>query len=61
VLVAAIQLTSKSDKKKNLAVASALMERALRQGAELVALPEYFSFIGKRADIPKEAEQPKKG
>ncbi|HRK03121.1 MAG TPA: carbon-nitrogen hydrolase family protein [Oligoflexia bacterium] len=61
MLVAAIQLTSKSDKKKNLAVASALMERALRQGAELVALPEYFSFIGKRADIPKEAEQPKKG
>lgn len=61
MIVAAVQLTSKNDKKKNLAVAGALMERAVRQGAELVCLPEYFSFIGPRADIPKNAEKPQDG
>lgn len=58
MLVAAIQLTSKTNKKKNLAVATSLMTRAVRQGAELVALPEYFSCIGSRTDLLKEAEKP---
>ncbi|MBI3543157.1 MAG: carbon-nitrogen hydrolase family protein [Deltaproteobacteria bacterium] len=57
MLVAAVQLTSKANKKKNLAVAKALMTRAVRQGAELVALPEYFSFIGTKAELFKEAEK----
>lgn len=61
MLVAAVQLTSKSNKKKNLAVAKALMTRALRQGAELITLPEYFSFIGPRTEMIKEAEPPEGG
>lgn len=61
MLVAAVQLTSKANKKKNLAVAQALMTRAVRQGAELIALPEYFSFIGTKADAFKEAEKPGEG
>lgn len=61
MLVAAVQLTSKANKKKNLAVASALMTRAVRQGAELVALPEYFSFIGGKSEMLKEAEKPGHG
>ncbi len=61
MLVAAIQLTSKNNKKKNLAVAKDLMIRAVRQGAELICLPEYFSFIGSRSELFKEAEMPYKG
>ncbi len=61
MLVAAVQLTSKANKKKNLAVATALMLRAVRQGAELIALPEYFSFIGTKAEMFKEAERSKDG
>ncbi len=56
MLVAAVQLTSKNNKKKNLAVAVDLMKRAVRQGAELVALPEFFSFIGSKTETSKEAE-----
>ncbi|MBI3557745.1 MAG: carbon-nitrogen hydrolase family protein [Deltaproteobacteria bacterium] len=61
MLVAAVQLTSKANKKKNLAVATALMLRAVRQGAELIALPEYFSFIGAKPEMFKEAERSKDG
>jgi predicted amidohydrolase len=61
MLVAAVQLTSKANKKKNLAVAEALMLRAARQGAELIALPEYFSFIGSRSETLKEGEKPGQG
>lgn len=61
MLVAAIQLTSKANKKKNLSVATALMTRAVRQGAELIALPEYFSFVGTKAEMIKEAEKPQHG
>lgn len=61
MLVAAVQLTSKANKKKNLAIATALMTRAVRQGAELIALPEYFSFIGSKSETLKEAERPGEG
>lgn len=61
MLVAAVQLTSKANKKKNLAVATALMTRAVRQGAELICLPEYFSFIGPKSEMVKEAEKPGHG
>lgn len=57
MLVAAVQLTSKANKKKNLSVATALMTRAVRQGAELIALPEYFSCVGSRTELNKEAEK----
>jgi predicted amidohydrolase len=49
-LVAAIQMTSKPDLEKNLSEAEALIDLAVRQGAELIGLPENFAFIGKEED-----------
>ena len=49
-LAAAIQMTSKPDLEKNLVEAEDLIELAVRQGAELVSLPENFAFLGKEAD-----------
>lgn len=45
-LAAAIQMTSVPDLHKNLEQAEELIDLAVRQGAELVALPENFSFLG---------------
>lgn len=49
-LAAAIQMTSLPDLEKNLVEAEELIELAVRQGAELVSLPENFSFIGTEQD-----------
>ena len=46
-LAAAIQMTSKPDLQKNLAEAEELIDLAVRQGAELIGLPENFAFMGK--------------
>ncbi len=45
-LAAAIQMTSLPDLNKNLIQAEELIELAVHQGAELVGLPENFSFLG---------------
>lgn len=45
-LAAAIQMTSLPNLEKNLVQAEELIELAVRQGAELVSLPENFSFLG---------------
>jgi len=45
-LAAAVQMTSKPDLSQNLVEAEELIELAVRQGAELVGLPENFAFIG---------------
>ncbi|MGI0495135.1 carbon-nitrogen hydrolase family protein [Alkalinema pantanalense CENA528] len=45
-LAAAIQMTSVPDLKKNLAQAEELIDLAVRRGAELIGLPENFSFLG---------------
>ncbi len=42
--IAAIQICSRQDRDENLAWARALMNEAVRQGAQLVTLPENFSF-----------------
>ena len=49
-LAAAVQMTSKPDLDKNLVEAEELIELAVRQGAELVSLPENFAFLGKEVD-----------
>jgi predicted amidohydrolase len=49
-LAAAIQMTSLPDLEKNLVEAEELIELAVRQGAELVSLPENFSFLGTEED-----------
>ncbi len=49
-IAAAIQMTSKPDLEKNLVEAEELIELAVRQGAELVGLPENFAFLGKESD-----------
>jgi predicted amidohydrolase len=46
VRVAAVQMDTQDDKKKNLRKAEALVEEAVAQGAQLVGLPEYFNFAG---------------
>lgn len=45
-LAAAIQMTSKPDLLKNLVEAEELIDLAVRQGAELIGLPENFAFLG---------------
>ncbi|EDX83652.1 hydrolase, carbon-nitrogen family [Synechococcus sp. PCC 7335] len=45
-LAAALQMTSVPDLEKNLAQAEELIDLATRRGAELVTLPENFSFLG---------------
>lgn len=49
-LAAAIQMTSLPNLEKNLVQAEELIDLAVRQGAELVSLPENFSFLGLEAD-----------
>ncbi|MBF0175517.1 MAG: carbon-nitrogen hydrolase family protein [Magnetococcales bacterium] len=46
VLAAVIQLCSGSDRAANLDRAGRLMDRAVDRGAELLVLPENFSFMG---------------
>lgn len=46
---AVIQLSSQDDRDANLARARALMTEASRAGAELLALPENFAFMGEEA------------
>lgn len=55
-LAAAIQMTSTPDLNSNLAQAEELIELAVRQGAELVGLPENFSFMGPEEDKVAQAK-----
>ncbi len=49
-LAAAIQMTSQPDLEKNLKQAEELIDLAVRQGAELLGLPENFAFLGQESD-----------
>ncbi|MDY7021676.1 MAG: carbon-nitrogen hydrolase family protein [Cyanobacteriota bacterium] len=49
-LVAAIQMTSLPQLEKNLAEAEELIDLAVRQGAELICLPENFPFMGEEQE-----------
>ncbi|AFZ19126.1 carbon-nitrogen hydrolase family protein [Allocoleopsis franciscana] len=56
-IAAAIQMTSLPDLEKNLVEAEELIELAVRQGAELVSLPENFSFLGTEEDKIAQAKE----
>lgn len=56
--VGAVQMISGRDIDANLAEASALIAEAVRQGAQLVALPEYFGVFGERATDKVVAREP---
>lgn len=58
--VAAIQMVSSLQVQTNLHSADALVKEAASQGAELVALPEYFCLLGQR-DTDKLAVQEQDG
>ncbi len=55
-LAAAIQMTSVPDLQKNLTQAEELIDLSVRQGAELVGLPENFSFMGEEKDKLAQAD-----
>ena len=48
--IAALQTVSTPDVDRNLDAAARLIAEAAREGAELVALPEYFCLMGQRDD-----------
>ena len=56
-LAAAIQMTSKPDLENNLVEAEDLIELAVKRGAELVSLPENFSFLGEEKEKLAEAQE----
>src|SRR5579885_1888860 len=55
-LAAAIQMNGGRDKAANLECAERLISEAARRGAEFAALPEVFSWRGRRDDAPAQAE-----
>ncbi|MGD1942106.1 MAG: carbon-nitrogen hydrolase family protein, partial [Leptolyngbyaceae cyanobacterium] len=56
-LAAALQMTSVPDLEKNLAQAEDLIDLAVRRGAELVTLPENFSFLGEEGTKQARAQE----
>jgi deaminated glutathione amidase len=56
IRIAAIQMCSKQDRNRNLESALKLMKQAVTDGAELIALPENFSFIGSESEKIKMGE-----
>jgi deaminated glutathione amidase len=56
-LAAAVQMTSVPDLSKNLAQAEELIQLAVNRGAELVCLPENFSFLGDEEAKTQQAQE----
>jgi deaminated glutathione amidase len=55
-LAAAVQMTSVPDLQQNLLQAEELIDLAVRQGAELVGLPENFPFLGEEHEKLEQAQ-----
>ena len=58
--VSSLKMVSSPNVQDNLEQAEALIEKAVLGGAKLVALPEYFCFMG-HSDTDKFAVKEKKG
>ena len=56
MIVAALQMCSGDCKRDNILKASRLIEEAARRGAQVVALPEMFNFMGRDEDLVDQAE-----
>lgn len=56
-LAAAVQLSSRDDKRANLAAATRWAELAARRGATLIALPELFNCLGHKQAMLDQAEE----
>lgn len=56
IRLAAVQLNSSDDKRSNVARASALIDEAAGQGAQFIALPEMFTYLGPKERYPEVAE-----
>jgi predicted amidohydrolase len=56
VTVAAVQLTSGSDREANVERAISLIERACDEGATYIQLPEYFNYYGPMRNYPAVVE-----
>lgn len=54
--VGAVQLNAQEDKQLNVQRALELVERAAREGAKLVVLPEYTTYLGRRGGFAANAE-----
>jgi predicted amidohydrolase len=54
--VAAVQTTAGPERDANLEAAASLVEKAARDGAELIVLPEYFSVAGSPDHMRRSAE-----
>ncbi len=50
------QMNSQDDKSANLAAAAGLIDRLAAKGAELIMLPEYFTFLGPPEEKRRQAE-----
>jgi predicted amidohydrolase len=56
IRIGVVQMCSSRDRRDNLRRAEHLMDRARANGAQLVALPENFSFLGADGEKPSMAE-----
>lgn len=56
VRVALVQMNSQSDKNRNLVRAEELIDQAAERGGQVVALPEYFSYLGPKEQHEEQAE-----
>jgi deaminated glutathione amidase len=56
MILAALQMTSNSDKDENLEVATELIREAHQKGADFVALPEVFNWFGSESGRSDAAE-----
>lgn len=57
MIAAAIQMTSSINLEEGLSTSEALVREAAGEGAEFIALPEYFAYHGREDTWPKVAER----